>query len=152
MYFWKEKRLQSTELNSIVSHYRLARFLHSVQFSSRVESSLMLRRTVSRPVCLGIKHTSGAYDQILIIVRQFRVCCCGALSLTRRRVRLLYMLQALASVVFLGSESLGTRDHILLFQIWDFPFRRLLRLAVSQWKYSTTRVEHCPILCLVIVK
>jgi hypothetical protein len=39
----------------------------------------------------------------------------------RGRVYLLYMLLALASVVFLGSESLGTRDHILLSQIWDFP-------------------------------
>jgi hypothetical protein len=27
-------------------------------------------------------------------------------------------------VVFLGSESRGTRGHILLSQIWDFPFRR----------------------------
>jgi hypothetical protein len=33
-------------------------------------------------------------------------------------------------VAFLGSESLGTRGHILLSQFWDFPFRRLLRLAV----------------------
>jgi hypothetical protein len=32
------------------------------------------------------------------------------------------MLLALASIFFLGSESLGTRDHILLSQIWDFPF------------------------------
>jgi hypothetical protein len=30
------------------------------------------------------------------------------------------MMLALASVVFLGSESLGTRDHILLSQIRDF--------------------------------
>jgi hypothetical protein len=54
----------------------------------------------------------------------------------RGRVCLLYMLLALASVVFLGSESLRTRDHILLSQIWDFPFRRFLRLAESRWRYS----------------
>jgi hypothetical protein len=47
------------------------------------------------------------------------------------------MLLALASVIFLGSESLWTSNHILLSQIWDFPFRRLLRLAVSRWRYST---------------
>jgi hypothetical protein len=45
--------------------------------SSRVESNLMLRPTVSRPVWLGIKHPSGAYDQNFITVRQLRVCCCG---------------------------------------------------------------------------
>jgi hypothetical protein len=50
--------------------------------SSWVES--YVTTTVSRPVCLGIKHPSGAYDQIFITVRQLRVC--GALSLTRGRV------------------------------------------------------------------
>jgi hypothetical protein len=39
--------------------------------------------------------------------------------------------------VILGSESLETRDHILLSQTRDFPFRRLLRLAGSRWRYST---------------
>jgi hypothetical protein len=77
------------------------------------------------------RATSGAHDQIFITVSQLRSCFCVAPSLT------LYMLLALASAVFLGSESHGTRDHILLSQIWDFPFRHLLRLAGSRWRYST---------------
>jgi hypothetical protein len=47
------------------------------------------------------------------------------------------MVLVLASAVFLGSESLGTHDHILHSQIWDLPFRRPIRLAGSRWRYST---------------
>jgi hypothetical protein len=58
----------------------------SFKLSEFLSLSLMLRPTVSRPVSLGIKHPSMAYDQIFITVRQLRVCWCGALSLTRGRV------------------------------------------------------------------
>jgi hypothetical protein len=106
--------------------------------TSRFELSLsfMLRPTGSRPVCLGIKHPFGAYDQIFIILMKITVFFCGAPSLTRGRVWLLYMLLALASAIFLSFEPLGSRDHILLSHIWDLPFRRLLRLAGSRWRYS----------------
>jgi hypothetical protein len=48
----------------------------------------------------------------------------------------LQLLLSLASAVILRSESHETRDHILLSQILDFPFRRLLWLAGIRWRYS----------------
>jgi hypothetical protein len=91
-------------------------------------------QSISKSWC---RAPSWALDQIFITLWQLRSWVVGAPPLTRGQVCLLYMLLALASVVFLGSESLGTRDHILLSQIWDFPFHRLLRLAGSRWRYST---------------
>jgi hypothetical protein len=58
-------------------------------------------------------------------------------SLTRGWVCHLQLLLSLASAFILGSDSRGTRDHILSSQIRDFPFCRLLRLAGLRWKYST---------------
>jgi hypothetical protein len=127
----------SWQWNSSASRFQVLSSHPPVQISTELSLSLMLRPTVSRPVCLGIKHPPGAYDQISISVRQLRVCWCGALSLTRGRVCRLQLLLILASAVIFGSESRGTRDHILLSQIRDFPFRRLLRLAGSRWRYST---------------
>jgi hypothetical protein len=92
-----------------------------------------LRLTVSQAVSLGVE------PQIYLLLFDSYGCFSGAPSLTRGRVCLLYMLLALASVVFLGSESLGTRGHSLLSQIWDFPFHRLLRLAGSRWSRATQR-------------
>jgi hypothetical protein len=81
----------------------------------------MLPPTVSWPVCLGVKHQSGAYDQIFITIRQLWVYWCGAVSLTREQVCRLQLLLVLASAVILGSESRGTHDHILLSYIRVFP-------------------------------
>jgi hypothetical protein len=51
---------------------------------------------------------------------------CGTLSLTRGQFCRLQLLLVLASAVFLGSESRGTRDHLLLSQIQDLSFNVIL--------------------------
>jgi hypothetical protein len=81
---------------------------------------------------LGPNEALPYYIHTYIYIRSY---FCGAPSLIRRWVCLLCMVLVLASLVFLGFESLGTRDHILLSDL-RVPFRRLLRLAGSRWRYS----------------
>jgi hypothetical protein len=103
----------------------------------KVKVKVTLRLTVSQSVSFGVE------PPYLLLFDSYGLDFCGAPSLTRGRVCLLYMLLALASADFLGSESLGTRDHILLSQIWDFPFRRLLRLCLGCRAEQSRAVAYC---------
>jgi hypothetical protein len=98
-------------------HWNCSDFQLNCQLS--LSLSLMLQPTVSRAVCLGIKHPSGAYDQIFITVRQLRVWWCGVLSLTRGQVCRLQLLLALDSAVILGFAPVGlaTIFYCLRFEI-----------------------------------
>jgi hypothetical protein len=69
----------------------------------KVKVKVTLRLTVSQSVSLGIEHPPGAHDQILIAPRLLRSSLCGAPSLTRGWICLLYRLLVPASAVFLES-------------------------------------------------
>jgi hypothetical protein len=71
------------------------------------ESRLMLRPTVSRPGCLGIKHPSGAYDQIFISQTVADLLMLGALSDERT---------GLSFTIAAGPRQ---RRHSLIWVPWD---------------------------------
>jgi hypothetical protein len=93
--------------------------------------------TDGQSVSLGVETHLDLMTKYLLVFDSYGFVFRGAPSLTRGRVCLFYMLLTFASSACLASESLGTRDRMLLSQIWDFPFRRRLRLAGSRWVYST---------------
>jgi hypothetical protein len=77
---------------------------------------------------------SGAHDQIFITVWQLQSCFLwGAVSDERTGLSFVHAAGP-CQPSFLGSEYLGSRYHILHSRIWDFPFRRLLRLAGLRWR------------------
>jgi hypothetical protein len=89
----------------------------------RLRVKLMLRPTVSRAVCLGIKHPPGAYDQIFVTVRQLRVCWCGSLSLSLSDER-----TGLSFTIAAGPRQ---RSHFRVRVPWDFwPYFTLSDLGL----------------------
>jgi hypothetical protein len=81
--------------------------------NSRIEVKVKvtLRLTVCQSVSLGFEPHMGLMTRYLLLFDSYGPVFVGC------PLCLLYMLLSLASAVFLGSESLRTRDHILLSQI-----------------------------------
>jgi hypothetical protein len=108
--------------------------LHSTNSTQSQSHIATDGQSVSKSWCRG---PPGAHDQIFVTVWQLRSCFLwGALSYERTSLSFVYATgpcQRSLSRVRVPWYS----DHILLSQIWDFPFHRLLRLAGSRWRHST---------------
>jgi hypothetical protein len=93
-------------------------------WTSRMQSRSNIatdRQSVSSGVHLRLTTRYLLLFYIYVLVFFF----CGAPSLTRGRVCRLQLLLVLGRAVILRSKSRGTRDHIFLSQIRDFPFRQV---------------------------
>jgi hypothetical protein len=95
----------------------------STGFPAQVKVKVTLRLTVSQSVSLGVKPNLGPMTRYLLLCDSYGLVLVGR-PLWRED-----------GCLFLCAA--GTWDHILLSQVWDFPFRRLLWLAGSRWRYST---------------
>jgi hypothetical protein len=117
-------------------------------------------QSVSQRVCLGIEYPCGTCHQILFPVGMLLSEICGLVSVWHPLWR--EDESAICSVIAQWSESLRTRNHILLSHLrlsqpggpgsriyipqeqggpvipsgTGFPLRRLLRLAGLRWRYS----------------
>jgi hypothetical protein len=69
--------------------------------------------TVSQSLSLGIEPHLGLMTKYLLLFDSYGLVVWGAFSDERTDVSFIYA-AGLASLVFLGFESFGTRDHILL--------------------------------------
>jgi hypothetical protein len=97
--------------NSLDAHGSLIQFYTPILYNLLVWV-LCYDRRFSRPVSWNKAPIWGLRPDFYYC--HLRDCWFGALPLTRGRVCRLQLLLALASAVILGSESSGTRDHILL--------------------------------------
>jgi hypothetical protein len=81
-------------------------------FCRTLKFEVTLRPTVNQLACLGIEHTCGTCDQILLPVRVLLSEICGLVSVGR----LLWWEDgsAICNVTTQWSESRKTRNHILL--------------------------------------
>jgi hypothetical protein len=155
---WLERVKNQKRKTSCNSQYDIKSVTFHIQIRSEVKVTLEL--TVSQSVCLGIEYPCGTCDQILFPVGMLLSEICGLVSVGCPLWR--EDGSAICSVITQWSESLRTRNYILLSHLrlpqpggpgshiyipqeqggsvtllgTLFPLCHLLRLAGLRWRYS----------------
>jgi hypothetical protein len=127
----------SKHVDSLPSHFFFFSFFRVLSYPVFCLSlSLILRPTVSRPVCLGTKHPTGAYDQILLLSDSCRFVDLGR-SVWREDGSVTYNCRwSSPAQSFSGPNTVGLATVFYCLRFETFSFRRLLRLAGLRWRYS----------------
>jgi hypothetical protein len=115
--------------SSVVKNYGCGNCCR-LYLSLSLSLSLILRPTVSRPVCLAIKHPSGAYDQLFYYCQSIAgVLMWGAISDERTGLSFIITAGLRQHSHFLGPSPVGLVAIFYYLRFETSPFRRLLRLA-----------------------
>jgi hypothetical protein len=109
---------------------------------NKVKVKVTLQLTVGQSISLGVEPRLGLMTRYLLLFDSYGLVSVG-LPLWREDWSVFCICCWPSPAQSLGPESLGSRDYILLSQFWDFPFRRLLRLAGSRWRYSNPPPHGC---------
>jgi hypothetical protein len=92
--------------------------LSSLSVSVKVKVKVTLRLTVGQSVSLGVEPHPGLMTRDLLLFDSYDLVLWGGGALSDESTGLSFVYAAGPfQLVFLRSESLGTRDHILLSQI-----------------------------------
>jgi hypothetical protein len=127
-------RLPSPELDPFLDNNSLKR-----QSQSYIATD---GQSVSKSWC---RAPSGAHYQIFITVTVLFLW--GALPNERTSLSFLYAAGPCQRSLSRVRVPWDSRPYFMS-QIWDFPFRRLLRLAESRWRYSTLPPHGISLGCL----
>jgi hypothetical protein len=137
---WAETALEFSNNKTLLAIWRIRTgvvckegYLNTV--CSKVKAKVMLRPTVSQSVLVSSTHL-GLTTRFL-----FLSDCCGFVdmgsSLWRENGSAVYnSCWSSSAQSFSGPSTLRFVTIFYCLRFWDFPFRRLLRLAGSRWRYS----------------